>query len=89
MKKALLVVPLLALLAACGGSSSGGGGPVQQQAPQTKDYTSVNVNGGMSVDVTKTNLYGYTCLVGVESSYYHDYAPAIWCDPSPKGSTAP
>lgn len=87
MQKVLLAAPLLALLAACGGSSSGGG-YTQQNAPATHNYTTVDVNGSQ-VDVTKTTIDGYTCLVGVNSTYYHDYSPTIWCDPTAKGTPAP
>lgn len=69
-----------ALLTGCGGSSSGG--QFQQHAPASGDYTQVNVDGD-TVDVTKTTLYGYTCLVGVSNYQYG--AATIWCDtPTPK-----
>jgi hypothetical protein len=73
------------LLTGCGGSSSGGDYS-QQQAPTNRNYTTVDVNG-LTVDVTQTTIYGYTCLVGLESNYYHDYSPTIWCDPNSKKAT--
>jgi hypothetical protein len=72
------------LLTGCGGTSSGG--YTQHDAPTNRNYTTVDVNGNR-VDVTQTTLYGYTCLVGANDNYYHDYSPTIWCDPNSKKAT--